>query len=123
MNVSLVYSNVYDSYDLTESDISQMRQEMLDYIEPTLISLYEKYSSGMRTPDIPNKILVDLKKAFFKGMIDSKLVLRLPRAERIDLGSILNHCRLKIDKQEVLLTDYILYLTLIKMNKAFIQIR
>lgn len=123
MNVSLVFNKVYVNYDMTESDIVQMRQEVLGYVEPILMSLYEKYSFELRTPDIPNKILADLKKALFKGMPNSKLVLRLPRAERLDLGSILNHCRLKIDKQELLLTDYILYLTLIKMDKAFKQIK
>jgi hypothetical protein len=39
------------------------------------------------------------------------------------LGSILNHCRLKIDNDELLLNDYIMHLIIIQNNKAFIQIK
>jgi hypothetical protein len=123
MNVSLIFNKIYANYDMTELEIAQMRQEVLGYVEPILMSLYESYNFELRTPDIPNRILADLKKALFSGMTDAKLVLRLPRGERLDLGGILNHCRLKIDKQELLLTDYILYLSLIKMDKAFKQIK
>jgi hypothetical protein len=123
MNVSLVFNKVYSNYGLDQIEMEKIRGCVLNYVEPMLLQLYEKYSFEARSPGITNKILIDLKKMLFGGMTDVKLVLRQPKDERLDLGSILNHCRLKIDNNELLLNDYIMHLIIIQNNKAFIQIK
>jgi hypothetical protein len=123
MNVSLVFNRVYQNYELSPTEIETMRKEVLDYVEPILMDLYAKYSFEARRPGIVNSILADLKKALFSGMSGVKLVIRQPKGERLDLGVILNHCRLKIDNHELFLNDYIMHMIIIKNNKAFIQIK
>lgn len=123
MNISLVFSKVYLDYGLDQQDIELVRERVLAYVEPILIDLHSKYSFEARSPTTLNRILADLKGYFFKDMFGVKLVIRHPKGARLDLGSILNYCKLIIDGNEFLLTDYILHYIIIEYNKAFKEIK
>jgi len=123
MDIRYKYSIISPSYELSESEKNEVEVEMMTYCRPLMETLHQKFTNGRRGSNTPNLILAEIKKYFFSGMSEVKLVLRQPMGERMNIGNIINYCRLKIEGKEILLTDYLIHLSIIKKNKAFIQIK
>lgn len=123
MNISITLrKQIFLDYGISDDDKVTIQEYLLDEAKNLLADLYDRYFSVMRTPDINNKILADIKKYFFSGM-SINLMLRQPKGERFDLGCVLDKCIIRMGKSEIPLTEYMVHLSVIKNNKAFIQIK
>jgi hypothetical protein len=123
MEIIYKYSAISTSYELSDSEKNEAEIQMMAHCRPLMETLHQKFSSVRRGGNTANLILSEIKKYFFTDISGVKLVLRQPRDERMNIGNIINHCRLKIEEKEILLTDYLIQLAIIKINKAFTQIK
>lgn len=123
MNISITLrKQICLDYGISDEDKIMIQEDLLDEAKKLLGDLYDRYFSEMRTPDINNKILADIKTYFFSGM-RVNLMLRQPKGERFDLGCVLDKCTIRMGKSEIMLTDYMLHLSVIKNNKAFKKVK
>ena len=121
MNISLSFSS-HPEYKLSGEDVEKIKETMLEIVMPLINELYLKFNMKNNSPAILNEMLGEIRKSLFKET-DVKLAFRFPQGSRRDIGEILNHVRIKIENQEIKLTDYIYHLAVLKNNKAFIQIK
>ena len=121
MNISLSFRSNQD-YVLTGDDVEKIKETMLEIVTPLINDLYLEYNFKHNSPTVLNQMLSHIRKSLFKDT-DVKLAFRFPQGSRRDIGEILNHVRIKIEGQEVNLTDYIYHLSVLKNNKAFIQVK
>lgn len=123
MDISITLrKQIFLDYGISGDDKVTIQKHLLDEAKNLLVDLYDRYFSVTRTPDINNRILADIKKYFFSGM-NINLMLRQPKGERFDLGCVLDKCTIRMGKSEIPLTEYMVHLSVIKNNKAFIQIK
>ena len=123
MDISITLrTQIFLDYGISDEDKTMIQEDLLDEAKKLLVDLYEKYFSEMRTADINIRILTDIKKYFFSDM-SVNLMLRQPKGERFNLGRVLNKCTIRMGKSEIMLTDYMLHLSIIKNNKAFKKVK
>jgi hypothetical protein len=121
MNISIQFRK-YESYDLSKEDHDKVSELMLETLKPVTLEIYEKFAHKHDSPFVANQMLAHVKKRLFKDS-DAKVVMRLPQGERKNIGTILNHVRIKIEDKEIPLADHVFHMSVIQLGKAFIKIK
>ncbi len=121
MNISIKL-NKFNSYDLSTEEDRDVLNLVLETLKPVIVEIFQEFAFSHDSPQVANQILVHVKKRLFKDS-DIKIVMRLPKGERKDIGTILNYVKIKIDKDEIPLPDYIFHMSVITLGKAFIKIK
>jgi hypothetical protein len=121
MNISIQFRK-YDSYDLSTEDYDEVSELMLETLKPVTREIYEKFAGQRDSPQVANQMLAHVKSRLFKDS-DAKIVMRIPKGERKDVDTILNHVKIKMEDKEIPLADHIFHMSVIKLDKAFIKIK
>lgn len=121
MNISIEFRK-YDFYDLTPEQYEETTNLMLETIKPVIMEIYEKFAFKHSSPQVSNQMLAHVKSRLFKDS-DAKVVMRVPQGERKDIGTILNHVKIKMGDKEIPLADHIFHMSVIKLGRAFIKIK
>ena len=121
MNISIQFRK-YDSYNLSTEDYDEVSELMLETLKPVAREIYENFAGKHDSPLVANQMLAHVKKRLFKDS-DAKVVMRVPRGERKDIGTILNHVKIKIEDKEIPLADHIFHMSVIKLGRGFIKIK
>lgn len=121
MNISIQFMK-YEFYDLSPKEYRETTDLMLKTLKPVIIEIYEKFSFKQDSPQVANQMLAHVKNRLFKDS-DAKIVMRVPRGERKDAGTILNYVKIKMEGKEIPLADHVFHMSVIKLGKAFIKIK
>lgn len=121
MNISIQFRK-YDFYDLSTEDYDEVSEHMLETLRPVIMEIYEKFVGKHDSPQVANQMLAHVKSRLFKDS-DAKIVMRVPKGERKDVGTILNHVKIKMEGKEIPLADHIFHMSVIKLGRGFIKIK
>jgi hypothetical protein len=121
MQISISFSK-YDLYDLSPEQYEETTDLMLETLKPVIMEIYEKFAFKRDSPQVANQMLAHIKSRLFKDS-DAKIVMRVPRGERKDAGTILNYVKIKMEDKEIPLADHIFHMSVIKLGRAFIKIK
>jgi hypothetical protein len=111
-----------EMYEMSSDEFEDATDIILEIIKPVISEIYEKFSYRNDSPKVANEILALTKSHLFQDS-SIKIVMRAPLGERKHAGTILNHVKIKMDKREIPLSDYLFHMAVIKLNRAFIKIK
>jgi hypothetical protein len=92
-------------------------------VTENLQRIIDNYQFELSNSNTRLKILNDLSKCIIKGVGDCRLMYVKNSSPYFNTGDIIKNTIIRSGKKDYPLSDYLVQLTLIKMDKAFIKVK